>query len=340
MTGEAPAERVLVVDDESCIRDVCRRALENGGYAVADAADGETALQELDRGDFAAAVLDIVLPDTDGLQLLREIKRRDESTVVVLITGFASLDTAMEAVRLGAYEYVRKPFSASDLVRIVDRGLEGRRLKGRNDELLDELRQANEQLLRQQEQMRARMRLATEDLTAFVELGRRLSEEASLEETLRSILTAGMQVTHARAAAVYRTDRGQSGLTGILAAGLPAEDVQQVRIPRAGSVLASVAEGGFDRIENDILAGPIADDEHLGFLGVQSVLASPLLHEDNVRGVVAFFDHEDGAFPEDSPDLIRVLSGQAARVVAAMGEESAENAGDADGGFVDLADML
>ena len=339
MAGDS-GERVLVVDDEPCIRTVCRQALENSGYVVVDAPDGETALQELDRGAFGAAVLDIMLPDTDGLKLLREIKHRDESTVVVLITGFASLETAMDAVRLGAYEYVRKPFSAGDLVRIVDRGLEGRRLKGHNAELLDELRLANEQLTDQQDRIQARMRLATEDLTAFVELGRRLSEETSPEETLRSILEAGTQVVHARSAAVYQSDCGSGRLAGLLSVGLPTADVARVTLSRPGSLLTHVADQGLDRIENDLLAGPIAEDEHLGFLGVQSVLANPLVHGGDVVGVMAFYDHQEGAFPEHSPDLVRVLSGQAARVVAAMREDVTEGIDGDDDEFVDIAEML
>lgn len=340
MAVEASAERILIVDDEPAIRAVCRQAFENAGYFIIDAPDGKTALQHLDRGVFAAAVLDIVLPDTDGLQLLREIKQRDESIVVVLITGFASLETAMDAVRLGAYEYVRKPFGAGDLVRIIERGIESQRLKGRNDELLAELQQANATLLRQHEQIQARIRLATEDLMAFVELGRRLSEDGGLAEKLRALLRAGMQVAHACAAAVYRLDISRGELVGVLAVGLPSADVEQAVIPLSDGLLAGVAADGRDRIENELLAGAIADDEHLGFLGVQSVLAVPLSHGDGIIGVMAFFDHEEGVFPEGSPDLVRVLSAQASQVISELKDPPAGPDDTQHDGFVDLTEVL
>ncbi len=337
--GEAHGA-VLIVDDEPGIRDVCEEALSRAGYTVVAARDGTSALREMEQREFDAAVLDIVLPDTDGLELLGAVKQRDAETVVVLVTGFATLDTAMEAVRLGAYEYIRKPFSAGDLVRILERGLEGRRLKGRNDELLAELRQANEELVQQQDQMRERVRIATDHLTALVELGRRLSEDAGPAETLRSILLAGLQVTRARAAAVYRVQEESDRLVGLLAEGLADRDVVGVEIALDGGLLGEAVVRGMARIENDVLAGPIADDEYLGFLGVQSVLASPLVWDERVHGVVAFFDREDGDFSEESLNLVRVLSGQAARVVAALEDREGRNATPHDGEFVDLADLL
>lgn len=332
---------ILVVDDEPYIREVCGRALQRAGHEVALAEDGREARRELSRTSFDAAILDINLPDTDGLQLLQEVKQHNSNAVVVLITGFASLETAMEAVRLGAYEYVRKPFGAIDLVHIIERGLESQRLKGRNDELLQELQAANEDLVAQQEQMRERMRIASEDLTAFVELGRRLSETSELPETLQSIMRAGLQVTHARAAAAYRAQDAPPCLRGVMALGLADRDVVGVELPVGEGLLGSVAATGVARIENDVLDGAIADDEHLGFLGVQSVLASPLTWDDTVHGVLALYDHQDGGFSEESLNLVHVLSAQAARVVAAMRDAPAERemARD-DDGFVDLADLL
>ncbi len=333
-------ERVLIVDDEADIAAMCRRALETAGHDVVEAVDGVTALEELHRGSFAAAVLDIRLPDTNGLELLREIKQRDMSTVVVLITGSASLETAMQAVRLGAYDYLRKPFSAWELVRIVDRGLESRRLQTHNNQLLDELRHVNEELVRQQEHIRSRMRMAAEDLSAFVDLGRKIRDETSLGDMLQSIMTAGMQVTRARAAAIYRLRTEDRHLVGLLTVGLPSEDIEQVALPRDNSLLVDVARSRHDLIENDMLAGPIADDEHLGFLGVQSVLASPLLNDDRVLGTIAFFDHEEGAFPEESINLARLLAGQAASVVADMSEQPEQPRHEADAAFVDIVDMI
>lgn len=333
--------RVLVVDDEPYIREVCARALQRVGYQVALAEDGAEAHAELEATGFDAAILDINLPDTDGLQLLQDVKQHNEDAVVVLITGFATLETAMEAVRLGAYEYVRKPFGAVDLVHIVERGLESQQLKGRNDELLQELQATNEHLVAQQEQMRERMRIASDDLTAFVELGRRLSETSELPETLESIMRAGLQVTHARAGAAYRRHEAPPCLRGIMALGIADRDVVGVELPLSNGLLGTTAKTGVARIENDLLDDSIADDEHLGFLGVQSVLVSPLTWDETVHGVLALYDHGDGGFSQESLNLVHVLSAQAARVVAAMQQTPPEPDLPRDeDGFVDLADLL
>ncbi len=332
---------VLVVDDEPYIREVCGRALKRAGYTVALAKDGADAHRELAETDFAAAILDINLPDTDGLQLLQEVKEQNPDAVVVLVTGFASLETAMEAVHLGAYEYVRKPFGTVDLVHIVERGLESQRLKGRNDELLSELQATNENLVAQQEHMREQMRIASEDLTAFVELGRRLSETSDLSETLQSILKAGLQLTRARAAAAYRIDRDADVLRGVSTVGLATRDVVGVELPLNSGLLGSAASANAPQIENDMLAAPIADDEHLGFLGIQSVLANPLTWDGTVYGVMALFDQTEGGFSEESLDLVQVLAAQAARVVGTMPEEPEQQPASTDeDDFVDLADLV
>lgn len=342
MSAEAGASAgtVLLVDDEPQIRIVCQQALENGGYRVTAAEDGAGALHALEAERFDAAVLDIILPDTDGLELLRAIRERDRDIIVVLITGFASLDSAMEAVRLGAYEYVRKPFHARDLVRILDRGIESRSLRGQNDELLAELRLANEELVHQQEQLRERMRIATDELAAFVELGQRLSEGGGLTETLQSILQAGVQITRARAGAAYRFEPEAGLLRGVIGVGLPAGDVVRARLRLDEGMLGRVVARGVAQIENDVLAGPVADDEYLGFLGVQSVLATPLVWEDEALGVLALFDQESGGFSDDSLNLVRLLAGQAARVLAAMGDAPMDDDEPPASEFVDLSDLL
>lgn len=332
--------RVLVVDDEPQIRTACQQALESAGYQVESAADGAGALRDLKAGSFDAAVLDIVLPDLSGLELLRALREHDPDIVVVLITGFASLDTAMEAVRLGAYEYLRKPFRVQDLVRIVERGLESRRLRGHNSILLAELQRTNEELLRRQEQLHERMRMAADELAAFVELGRRLGEGGSSTDLLIAILQAGVRVTRARAAAAYRLDPEERRLRGLIGVGLPTADVADARLSLGQGLIGRVAARGVPLIENDVLAGPIADDEYLGFLGVQSVLAAPLVWDHEVVGVVTFFDNQEGGFSEQSLNLVRLLAEQAARVVAIAGDEVGDATSPGASEFVDLADLL
>jgi len=343
LSAESASEgsRVLVVDDEPHIRTACAEALERSGYEVLLAEDGATASAAIESGRLDAAVLDIVLPDTDGLTLLKAVRARNCEAVVVLVTGFASLDTAMEAVRLGAYEYMRKPFAAGDLVRIIDRGLEQQQMRNRDSALVEDLRASNRDLLERQEQLEERMQLASDELEAFAELGQQLSGSQSLPDTMSSILEAGRRLTHARSAAVYRVDGHPRRFRGVAASGMATRDVTEADLPLGRGLLGAVVREGEARIENDALAGEVADDEYLGYLGVQSLLAAPLHRDDEVGGVLVFFDHAQNDFTEHSLNLVGVLASQVARVVATMDLPEAEHAPSASSdGFVDMADLL
>jgi len=332
---------VLVVDDEPHIRLACSEALRKAGHEVVVAEDGRSAEQAISSRVFDGAVLDIVLPDSSGLKLLESVRAHNPNAVVVLITGFASLDTAMEAVRLGAYEYLRKPFAAGDLVRILDRGLESTRLRDRNARLLGELRQANLELLQQQARLRERVRLAGDELTAFVELGRRLNEGQDLAGALRCVMEAGMHLTRARAVAAYKAQSWPRRLRGLATVGLASGDVLRAELRPGEGLIGGVLADGVARIENDVLAGLAADDHHLAYLGVQSVLACPLSWEGELQGVMAFFDHQGGGFSTHALNLVGVLAVQAARIVAAMDLPDLSPTPGPDGDdFVDLADLL
>jgi DNA-binding NtrC family response regulator len=123
-----PRGRVLVVDDEEPIRTLLFNLLTNHDYEVETAGDGEEALQKYAQGRFDVVVSDLVMPKMDGLRLLKEIKIKDPRAIFLVITGFPSVETGVEAMKAGAYDYIIKPFSLADLQAKIDRALERRRL--------------------------------------------------------------------------------------------------------------------------------------------------------------------------------------------------------------------
>jgi two-component system nitrogen regulation response regulator NtrX len=131
------ALEVLVVDDEADIRELVAGVLEDEGYAVRSAADSNGALEAIEDRRPSMVLLDVWLQGSrlDGLQLLQEIKRRDPSLPVLLISGHGNLDTAVAAVREGAIDFIEKPFEAERLVYLVDRATETERLKRENESL-------------------------------------------------------------------------------------------------------------------------------------------------------------------------------------------------------------
>lgn len=134
---EKQKQRIFVVDDEAGMREGCRRALTSAGYAVQAAADLTSARDLLRTESFDTYLLDVMLPDGSGLDLLAEILQRDPHAVCIIITGFGSIEMAVEAVREGAYNFLSKPFTSDELLMAVEQGLEHRRLKEIEQEAKD-----------------------------------------------------------------------------------------------------------------------------------------------------------------------------------------------------------
>ena len=129
-------KRVLVVDDDRLIREMTRDALVQEGFRVATAATGREALSRLgDEGPFDLVITDLSMREMDGLELLERVKRASPRTEVIVLTGYASLESALQAMRLGAADYLRKPVSAPEITYCVKRTLLRRRLMDENEAL-------------------------------------------------------------------------------------------------------------------------------------------------------------------------------------------------------------
>jgi signal transduction histidine kinase len=143
----AAAPRILVVDDELGVREGCRKILAAEGYEVLTAGDGKAGLEQLvDRGPFAVLLVDLQMPRMSGLELIQEARNRDPDIVPIIITAHATLDTAVEGTRQGAYSYIPKPFTPDELLLAIKNGLEkralsieARRLRGEREKRLLEV---------------------------------------------------------------------------------------------------------------------------------------------------------------------------------------------------------
>lgn len=134
------AEQILVVDDEETIRLVMSDALTAAGYQVQTAAHPEQALQLCQAQTFDLALIDLKMQSAmDGIGLLKEIRRRSATTVVIVLTGYGTLDSAILALREGAFDYLTKPASIAHITESVARGLSKRREDTRRQQLINQL---------------------------------------------------------------------------------------------------------------------------------------------------------------------------------------------------------
>src|ERR1700751_3321580 len=136
-----PKGSILVVDDEIEIREGLEALLTSEGFEVTPADTGEAGLQRLEDRPFDLMLLDVSLPDRNGLELLREIRRRDPNLSIILITAFGSIDMARAAFKGGAQDFITKPWSNDELIAQVSVAIEGRRLREENVQLKRALKQ-------------------------------------------------------------------------------------------------------------------------------------------------------------------------------------------------------
>lgn len=124
---EQPAKTILIVDDEAIIRDLCCKALK--GYRVVQAGDGEEALRLFAQGGIDVVLTDVMMPRMNGIELLRELKEREPTMVVIVMTGFAEKDVILNALKSDADDFIAKPINLLQLKTAVDKALDKKALK-------------------------------------------------------------------------------------------------------------------------------------------------------------------------------------------------------------------
>lgn len=124
--------RILVCDDEAALREMLRVLLRRAGYEVVTADTRAEALSKLENESFDAVITDLALPDGTGMDVLSAARGRDESTQVLMITAYGGTEQAVEAMRRGAYDFVQKPFRNHELLALLDKALEKRRIVDEN----------------------------------------------------------------------------------------------------------------------------------------------------------------------------------------------------------------
>lgn len=121
MAIELPPLRILIIDDDRAICEYMQTLLERDGYAVKVMSDPTHVTAELKREEYHLAILDLMMPKRDGIEVLREIRKHDKDLAVVIFTGYPNLDTAVASMKLDAVDYVKKPFNVDEFREVIRR---------------------------------------------------------------------------------------------------------------------------------------------------------------------------------------------------------------------------
>ena len=301
--------RLLIVDDEENVLQIFSDLFSDREYEVETATSGEVALQRLEGGRFDLLLTDINLPGVDGLEVVANAKRIDPEIVVLVITGYASTSTAIDALRHGAYDYITKPFDLWNVDQVVSRGIQARRLKQENRRLLEYLTSANEELQRHEEILREKVRVATAQMATLYEIGQQISESLNLTHALDLIVQKAVSLTGARLGLILLHQENSTLLAGIAGYGLGAEQVADFRARIGEGLNGAVAQSRTPEIRatlGDCEREPLCD------LGVSSALVVPLLSKGHLVGLLDVMDKEGDSFRQEDLDILSLFASQAA----------------------------
>jgi response regulator RpfG family c-di-GMP phosphodiesterase len=172
--------RILVVDDEKMIREILADFLSMEGFWVRTAEDGSAALVELSRTHYDLVLTDLKMPNMGGLELLAAIQKHTPNVVTVIMTGFGTVETAIDAMKRGAYDYILKPFKVEEVVHTIRRGLEKQKLHAENLRLREAL--------------------------SLYKVSEAISASLSLDEVLRTVIDASIHEVDADAVIILLDD--------------------------------------------------------------------------------------------------------------------------------------
>lgn len=297
-------EKILVVDDEKRMCDSLKILLSDLGYDVTALQEGGKAIEKIrsTKGGFDAVISDIKMPDFDGIEVLKAARQKDKDALVILLTGYGSLESAIKAVNQGAFDYLLKPVDFSQLQLSIKRGLEKRKAQITKNKLLLELKRKNELLKKKVEQ-----------LDALYQAGKSLSTTGELNQLLDKIIKLATKVIGVKAGSIMLLDESGKVLTISAAIGLEKEVIEKTKLELGKSIAGWVAEQGdslmVSDVEKDLRFKRINKEKY----ETHSLLSVPLKVKDKVLGVINLNNKTSGKiFNQDDLRLLVTFASQAA----------------------------
>ena len=286
--------KILIIDDEVGVQELCQRALVKEGHSVKTASSGEEGLEILGREGFDLVLSDLRMPGIDGIKLLKKIKETNPGTEVIIITGQATIETAIEALKGGAFDYILKPFNIGDLVSSSKKCLDYAKLK----------RQEN----------------VFRETTYLYQLAQEALKTKSEKALLEFILTRMAKSLNADAGSVYMVMPGQNKLISMAVYGDFSKD-KESELHMGERIAGWVA----DQRKPLLIQGGLEDFEQFKKLTsrpeIVSAIVSPILNQEILLGVIClnrFQNQTNYVFTEHDLESVQVFVFHTALIITAM----------------------
>ena len=326
--------RLLIVDDEPNICSLLRELLSGHDYAIETCLSGQEALGKVSERTYDMIISDLKMPGISGIELIKSVKATSPETATVLITGYATVETAVKALRYGADDYVTKPFNIEELRKVVSRGLESRHLRQRNHKLVEMLKSTNRELKRHKNELKHEVVRTSESLLST---NRRLEERVQqlktimkVTEAITSILDLGrlldfclkllgreMQVENS---SIMLMQAGGQRLVVEASYGPRGDQIMGKERRLGDGVAGWVAEYKEALLVDDVGAGPAFATEFSPQYHGKSFLCAPLVLQERTLGTLNLTGKTNGEpFTEQDRDFVLAIAGQMAVAIENAG---------------------
>ena len=274
--------KILVIDDEKFIQEGCNRILTGEGYDVETSYTGQEGFKKMEEESYDLVITDLMMPGISGMEALKKIKKNDPDIGVIIITGYPTPETAVEAIKLGAFDYLPKPFTPDELISVVNKAIEEKKVL-----------------------------IETKHLeSAYQDATKAISSSLNLDEVLELIIKSIVNLLKVKGSSVNLLDNTRKKLETRVACGLSESYLTKVPIDADKSMTESI--GGKTVFIEDIASDPrIQYPEEAKKEGIVSILSIPLKAKENVIGVLRVYTGESRQFTDKEMDLFNKLAEQA-----------------------------
>jgi len=279
--------KILVLDDEQIVLDSVTRILEEENYEVKTCRRGEDAVEMLKEGGYDILITDLKMPGMDGLQAMEAMNEVDPDLSMIMFTAYSTVDSAVKAMKLGAMDYIRKPFTPDQLVDLVAKVMEGRK-----------------------QRFEKRYREDT-----FDEIKTAISSTLNLKEVLQLIVQGVVKIMKVKGSSLSLLDKKREKLRVFAYHGLSSQYIDKGPLDASRSISETTLEGKYTWVENAPNDPRVQYPTEAMREGIASILSVPLLVRNKVIGALRVYTSEPRKFSEEE---VIFLSGFAEQVALAI----------------------